>query len=237
MNSVYRPVGAALVALDALVEVVWPSHCASCGSAGDLLCRDCRDLMQPADGKRCRHCWLRSEEPVCRDCLSKPMAVRDLRSGFVYDGPARAAVLAVKHRSVTGLARDLVKMSGEIRPAPDVDLIVPIPIPLLRKRRRGGNQAENLARAVSEQTGLSFDPRALRRRGWWGPRQAQAQSRADRRRIVTGAFAAEPALVAGRGILLVDDVSTTMATLSESARTLLAAGATVVDAWTAARAD
>ena len=146
-------------------------------------------------------------------------------------------MLALKHRSVTGMAAELVDMSGGIHPAPDIDLIVPIPIPLLRKRRRGGNQAEHLARAVSEQTGLSFDPRALRRRGWWGPRQAQAQSRADRRRIVTGAFAAEPDLVTGRGILLVDDVSTTMATLSESARTLLAAGATVVDAWTATRAD
>ena len=193
--------------------------------------------MQPADGKRCRHCWLRSPEPVCSDCLSKSLAVRELRSGLVYDGPARAAVLALKHRSVTGLARSLVEMSGEILPAPDVDLIVPIPIPLLRERRRGGNQAVHLARAVSEQTGLAVDSRSLRRRGWWGPRQAQAQSRADRRRIVTGVFAADRERVEGRGVLLVDDVVTTMATLSEAARTLLAAGATVVDAWTAARAD
>ena len=193
--------------------------------------------MQRADGKRCRHCWLAAAEPVCWDCLSKPLAVRELRSGFVYDGPARAAVLALKHGGVTGLARELVELSGEIRPARDIDLIVPIPIPLLRKRRRGGNQAEHLARVVAERTGLRLETRALRRRGWWGPRQAQARSRSDRRRIVTGAFAVEESRVAGRGVLLVDDVSTTMATLSEAARTLLAAGATVVDAWTAARAD
>ena len=219
------------------MEVVWPPHCASCGAAGDLLCRACRELMRPADGDRCRHCWLHSPEPACPDCLSKPLAVRELRSGFVYDGPARAAVLGLKHRSVTGIAAELVDLSGGIRPAPDIDLIVPIPIPLLRKRRRGGNQAEHLALAVSGQTRLAVDARALRRRGWWGPRQAQAQSRADRRRIVTDAFLADPGRVDGRGILLVDDVSTTMATLSEAARTLLAAGATAVDAWTAARAD
>lgn len=237
MNPVYRPVGAAQYALETLIDVVLPLHCASCGAAGDLLCRACRDLVERADGKRCRHCWLRSQEPVCRDCLSKPLAVRELRSGLVYDGPARAAVLALKHRSVNELARILVEMSGEIRPASDIDLIVPVPIPLLRQRRRGGNQAEHLAVAVSEGTGLAIDSRTLRRRGWWGPRQAQAQSRADRRRIIAGAFAADARRVEGRGVLLVDDVSTTMATLSEAARTLLTAGATVVDAWTAARAD
>ena len=193
--------------------------------------------MQRADGKRCRHCWLRSAEPVCQDCLSRPLALRELPSGFVYDGPARAAILALKHRGVSALARVLVECSGEIQPAGDIGMIVPIPIPLLRKRRRGGNQAERLAQVVAERTGLRLETRALRRRGWWGPRQAQARSRADRRRIVTNAFAAEESLVEGRGVLLVDDVSTTTATLSEAARTLLAAGATAVDAWTAARAD
>lgn len=174
---------------------------------------------------------------MCGECLSKPLPLRELRSGFVYDGPVRAMVLALKHRGVTAVAAELVAMAGEIRPARDIDLIAPIPIPLLRRRRRGGNQAEHLARAVAERTGLQVDARALRRRGWWGPRQAQARSRADRGRIVSGAFAAEASRVSGRGVLLVDDVSTTTATLSEAARVLLAAGAWSVDAWTAARAD
>ncbi len=192
--------------------------------------------MRQADGRRCRHCWLASDSPVCRECHSKALAVRELRSGIVYDGPARAAVLALKHRGVVGLAEELVELSGEIRAADDIDMVVPIPIPLLRRRRRGGNQAEYLARAVASRTGLDLDAAALRRRGWWGPRQAQAASRADRSRIVRGAFAAREDRVAGRGVLLVDDVATTMSTLSEAARTLLAAGARVVDAWTAARA-
>ncbi len=155
----------------------------------------------------------------------------------MYDGPARAAVLALKHRGVKDLARLLVETSGKIEPARDIEMIVPIPIPLLRKRRRGGNQAEHLARVVAERTRMRLETRALRRRGWWGPRQAQAKSRVDRRSIVTNAFAAEESLVKGRGVLLVDDVSTTTSTLSEAARTLLAAGARAVDAWTAARAD
>ena len=193
--------------------------------------------MQRADGPRCRHCWLSSDAPVCQDCLSTPLAVRELRSAFVYDGPTRAAVLALKHRGIVGLAGELVQRSGGIRVAGDIDVIVPIPIPLLRKRRRGGNQADQLARALSASTDLEVCSQALRRRGWWGPRQAQAASRADRPRIVRDAFIANPDKVAGRGILLVDDVATTMATLREAARTLLASGATAVDAWTVARAD
>ena len=165
------------------------------------------------------------------------MSVRELRSGFVYDGPTRAAVLSLKERGVTGLAQLLVDLAGEIQPAVDVDVIVPVPIPLFRRRRRGGNQAEWLAQAVSARTGLTVDGRALRRRGWWGPRQAQAASRSVRRGALSGAFAAERSRVAGCGVLLVDDVSTTMATLSEAARALLSAGARVVDAWTVARAE
>ena len=237
MESVYRPVASALAAIEAVIDVALPPHCVSCGTAGELICRTCRGLMQRADGKRCRHCWLVSDAPVCRDCVSRPLAVRELRSAFVYDGPVRAAVLALKHRGVTALARELVETAGEIRPAADTAIVVPIPIPLLRKRRRGGNQAEHLAQVVAQRTELMLESSALRRRGWWGPRQAQARSRADRRRIVTGAFAADETLVRGRGVLLVDDVSTSMATLSEAARTLLAAGATAVDAWTVARAD
>lgn len=220
-----------------LVDVLLPPHCASCGAAGSLICHECLPLMERAEGPRCRHCWLSSDAPVCRDCLSTPLAVRELRSAFVYDGPTRAAVLALKHRGIVGLADELVQLSGGVRVAGDIDAIVPIPIPLLRKRSRGGNQAEQLARALAPRARLEVYPQALRRRGWWGPRQAQAASRADRPRIVRDAFIADPDCVAGRGILLVDDVATTMATLREAARTLLASGATAVDAWTVARAD
>ena len=174
---------------------------------------------------------------VCGNCMSRPLPLRELRAGFVYDGPVRAAVLTLKHEGVQAIAPLLVELAGDVEPAPDIDVIVPIPIPLLRRRRRGGNQAAFIARALSERTGLPVDESLLRRRGWWGPRQAQAPSRADRRRIVRGAFAADSALAEERGILLVDDVATTMATLNEAARVLREAGASSIDAWTAARAQ
>ncbi len=229
--------GIARTAAGALIDVLLPPHCAACGTPGALICGDCRRQMQRAEGPRCRRCWLPSDAPICRNCLSKPQAVRALRTGFVYDGPTRAAVLALKHGGFADLAVELVQMSGQLRVAKDVDIIVPIPIPLLRRRRRGGNQAEHIARAIAARTRIAFDGSVLRRRGWWGPRQAQARSRANRSQLVSGAFMAESERVAGRGVLLVDDVSTTMATLTEAARILLASGARAVDAWAVARAE
>ncbi len=236
MIAVYRPLGRARDVLETLIDIALPEHCASCGAAGELLCAACQTLLERAAGPRCRHCWLASPQPVCDSCRSRALPLRELRSAFVYDGPARAAVLALKNGGDGRLARALVDLAGEIRPASDINMIVPIPIPLLRRRRRGWNQAERLALAVSEVTGLTLDADALRKRGWWGPRLAQASSRAARRLIVADSFIAEPEHVRDRGILLIDDVATSMATLNEAARTLHEAGATAVDAWTVSRA-
>ena len=223
--------------LETLTELALPSRCVACGTAGDLICRSCRGLMQRADGERCRHCWLRSERTPCDDCLTRSLPVRELRSAFVYEGVTRAAVLGLKHRGIAGLASELGEISGGLLPACDIDLVAPIPTPLLRARRRGGNHAEQLAQEVASRCDLPVERRALRRRGWWGTRQAQAQSRDARAQLVDGAFIAESDVVGGRGVLLIDDVATTMASLNEAALTLRRAGATAVDAWTVARVD
>ena len=146
-------------------------------------------------------------------------------------------VIGLKHGGVTALAETLLDAAGGLIPAADIDVICPIPMPSLRRRQRGGNQAEQLAREASKRTGLPLDPTLLRRRAWRAPRQAQARSHAERRALIRGAFRADPERVDGRAILLIDDVTTSLATLEEAARTLRLAGARAVDAWTAARAE
>ena len=165
------------------------------------------------------------------------MLLRELRSAFVYEGPARAMVIGLKHNGVTALAGTLLDMAGDFDPASDIEVLCPIPMPLLRQRQRGGNQAELLARGVAARTGLPLDPTLLRRRAWRAPRQTQAKSHAERRRLIRGAFRADPERVGERAVLLIDDVTTSLATLEEAARTLRLAGAREVDAWTAARAE
>jgi predicted amidophosphoribosyltransferase len=105
----------------------------------------------------------------------------------------------------------------------------------LRKRTRGYNQSELLARELAEASGLTVEPAALRRARQTPP-QVQQPDEDARRRNVRGAFAPGRRPVGG-AVLLVDDVATTGATLDACARVLLNAGAQRVYCLTFARED
>lgn len=166
--------------------------------------------------------------------MQGPPSLRQLRSGFVYDGPARSLVLALKYHGAVAAADALVARAPARAVRSDVDLIVPIPMTAWRRRARGGNHAERLARAVARQYGLPLAARLLARRGWRAKQQARSANWIERRANMRGAFrVCEP--VNGRTILLIDDVATTLATLESAAAALLAAGAAAVDGWTATR--
>ncbi len=200
-----------------------------------VLCDRCRAQLRRADGLRCPRCWLRSEG-LCRACIASPPALRQLRSAFVYEGVARQLVLTLKYWGVPRAAEALAAQSGGRLVRADVDLIVPIPMTAWRRRARGGNHAERLARALSAQTGIAVDARLLARRGRRSKQQARSASLHERRANMRGAFRVQGA-VEGRTVLLVDDVATTLATLEAAAAVLLAAGAAAVDGWTATREE
>jgi ComF family protein len=113
-------------------------------------------------------------------------------------------------------------------------LIVPVPLHAQRLRDRGYNQSLELAKRLAPVLGLGIDAAALHRH-----RATAAQSgldAADRHRNVRDAFAADPARVHNRRILLLDDVATTGATAQACASALKQAGAHRVDVWVVARA-
>jgi ComF family protein len=118
--------------------------------------------------------------------------------------------------------------------AEDIDLMVPVPLHWRRERSRGYNQSRELARQLSPLLGLPVEAKAARRTRATAP-LAKTMHREERRRIVAGAFAARPEMVAGRNILLVDDVVTTGATLDACASALMDAGAKIVRCVTWAR--
>ncbi len=173
----------------------------------------------------------------CSRCRAHQPAFRAARSAFVYEGAARAAVHALKYDGVSALARPLAHLMLEpLRDwAPPVDALVPVPLAGRRRRTRGYNQSELLAQEIARSVGLRLERRAIVRRWAGAPQVGQADEEA-RRRNVSGAFARGPAPVQG-GVLLIDDVLTTGATLDACARVLLGGGAEAVYALTFARED
>jgi ComF family protein len=149
----------------------------------------------------------------------------------------RKAVHALKYEGQTGLARPLAAMmatkygEGGLF---SVDAMIPVPLHPRRLRERGYNQATLIARELARTLSLPILEDVLVRSR---ATKTQTQlSAAERRVNVVGAFTAEPIQVAGRALLLVDDVCTTGSTLDACADALRRAGASHVYALTLTRA-
>lgn len=220
------------------LDLVFPPRCVACGAFGSFLCAACLSATLRAEPPRCPDCWMPSPEGgPCGRCRRQSLAFVAARSTFVYQGAAREAVQALKYRGLSALAGAMARpMAESLREwGPPVRAIVPVPLAGRRRRLRGYNQSQLLGREVSRLTGLPLAPRALVRRRSTPP-QAGSADEAARRENVAGAFAPGPAAVEG-GVLLVDDVLTSGATLDACARVLLEAGAGPVFALTFARED
>ncbi len=240
-----RRVAAAIAsALASAVDVLWPPRCLACeGFAWDAplpgLCGRCADALPVlvAPCPRCgREAGLSAAVAPCSRCRSETFDFDGVVAPLAYRGVARDLVLALKFAGRTPAAVPLGRLLADAvvtarRPG---DLLVPVPLSRARLRQRGFDQADEVARVVARATGIERGTRALWRRRDTAPQSGL--SRAGRRRNPRGAFAARRADVAGRCVLLVDDVVTTGATASACARALRRAGARRVVLAAACRA-
>lgn len=164
------------------------------------------------------------------------MSFDSLRSAFLFSGVLRTAIHQFKYRGISSLAPALGTLLADylsMNPMP-ADLIVPVPLHRDRRRERGYDQAELLARSLSRLIGVPVgDQWVLRSRAT--PPQARAASAAERRRNMRGAFVAGPGLETGRSVLLIDDVCTTGATMESCALALRRGGVEVIHALVVAR--
>ena len=220
------------------LDLVFPPRCVACGAFGAFLCARCLAAMPRAEPPRCPVCWMPGGiSGPCDRCLDRAPRFAAARSAFVYRDAAREAVHALKYRGVSALADAMAAPMAKVLEAwsPPVSAVVPVPLAGSRRRQRGYNQSELLAREISRCTGLPLAARALVRRRATAP-LARTADEATRRALVEGAFAPGPAPVSG-GALLVDDVLTTGATLDACAAALIGGGAAPTFALTFARED
>jgi ComF family protein len=223
--------------LDRALDLVFPPRCVSCDAFGAFICDRCHADMTRADGSRCDTCWMPLDpERACRRCRAFRPALRGVRSAFVYETAARDAVLALKFRGLSAAAPLMAGAMAEVlaKWRPPVTCIVPVPLSGRRRRLRGYNQSDLIAKEVGRLTGISLTRRALKRDRHT---HSQATLSGDARwQNIVGAFGAGKEVPTG-GVLLLDDVITTGATLNTCARVLLSEGAGDVFALTFARED
>jgi len=242
------------------VALCFPLRCEACGGwrepeseasdshgngglGPDLLCRFCRSAWTPIRSPLCPDCGRAfdgagPEDHPCGDCLAAPRRFDSARAVGRYDGALRAVIHRFKYHGQVGLApalaRAMTRTAAAAWPGERFDAIVPVPLHHRRLRRRGYNQAELLARGLSDGLGIPVVPHALVR-----IRPTQPQSglgAADRVRNLAGAFIkGSGAAITDARVMVVDDVYTTGTTADAAARVLRAAGAARIHVLTVAR--
>lgn len=218
------------------LDLLYPAYCGGCERRGSHWCSDCQSSVNIIRSPVCDICGCSiSVAGVCSHCIVAPPKVSALRSWAIFENSVRNAIHRLKYKRDVGLG---IVMS---RPMIDcliltqwmIDLVSPVPLGLARLKERGYNQAALLAKPIALALGLTYQPNALHR-----IRETRTQvglALEQRRANVDGAFSSPSAIVAGKNILLIDDVTTSGATLEACAEALFESGADQVYALTLAR--
>jgi ComF family protein len=233
----------------ALLDAVLPPLCLSCNEIVETpggLCAACWQGFSFIAPPYCARCALPFAAPMdagalCGACAARPPRYRRARAALVYNDKSRRLLLPFKHGDRTDIARAcgrwMARAGGEL--VADADLVAPVPLHWRRLLMRRYNQAQLLARVVVSAAPGSrgrLAPDLLRRRRWTGS-QGGLDPR-ERHDNVRQAFDIHPrwsARLAGKSVLLVDDVLTTGATVEACVRALQRGGAAQVDVLTLAR--
>jgi ComF family protein len=211
-----------------LLNELLPERCGICGRYGSFLCGDCVALLPLAAKPRCIRCW-QPASGLCPRCDEYGSDCTAVRAPYRYDAGARRLVTEVKYGGMFSLARPMAVLLGSywVSTGISADIVMSVPLHTRRERQRGFNQSALLAQPLAETLGLPYDGGTLKRCRSTPP-QARLAHEDARRSNVRGAFVCKEDGVTGVRVLLIDDVTTTGATLGACAVALFQQGAAAV---------
>lgn len=233
-----------------LAELIFfPSFCHLCSTLLEVpgervVCFSCLEKIKPLRSSYCLCCGRFFEAEgiphLCQDCLQKEPPFSRHRSCAKYTGRLKDIILLFKYRQLQVLGKDLANFGYRALGREEdlwwgVEAIVPVPLHPKRKKQRGFNQAQIIAKELAKLKGIELVERSLVKVKNVPPQTSLKAE--ERKKNVRGAFqVVKNEWIKGRVVLLVDDVYTTGSTISECSAALRKAGAKEVRAITLAQA-
>lgn len=214
--------------VERIINIVAPHYCIMCGDEGAVVCDWCLPDIAPSLPSRCYLCKVATRESqVCSKCR-RNSSLRHVWTRAQYEGYAKQLVHDLKFERKQAAAEPVAQLMAEPLPfLPKETIIVHVPTATSRVRRRGYDQAEKISRSLAQQLHLRNQTLLIR---ITQSRQVGAR-RSQRISQMRDAFmAVRSDMVQNASILLVDDLTTTGATLEAAARELKSAGAKTVSA-------
>lgn len=218
------------------LDLLFPPVCGGCEKTGSRWCEDCQSKVKILNGIVCEVCGLpQVQVGTCKTCLADKPHFRMLRAWTIFEDPIQNALHKLKYRKDMSMGDAI---AYHMLPFVEnlnwkIDIIIPVPLGKDRIKQRGYNQVAMIAKPLSIALQVAYAPNELIRKK--ETRTQVGLTKLERKKNVEGAFQAS-ASVKRKHIVVMDDVSTTGATLSSIAESLYQAGAENVYALTVARA-
>jgi ComF family protein len=224
---------------NALLDLMFPQVCVSCHhripDQKVWLCGSCYDNLSYLPEQHCPKCGIPLEGEECFNCYENSFVFSQAVSVFLYETSAKAMVHSLKYEGLWTIsdwfANQMFRVLLQGKTLAGVDVVTAVPLHRVRRRERGYNQSDLIAKALASRMGKPFTDKALVRTCY--TTSQTLLDRRERRKNLIGAFKAAKKGIKGRSFLLVDDVFTTGTTVNEASKVLLNEGARDVFVMTA----